>query len=61
MDKGLIVRPGDTLILITESRITVEDLDRMMAQLAESLPGVKIAIVEGFSQALAYRPAGPDA
>ncbi len=55
---SVIVRPGDTLILIGSSARSLSDaeLDKMSAMFAERMPGMKVAVVDGFEQALAYRP-----
>lgn len=59
---GVVVRPGDTLILITTAR-THEQLSAMeqtvRQALRERLPGIGIAVVGGIEQALVYRPDPP--
>jgi len=50
------VRPGDTLILITPTSMTMEDHARMTRQLEGELPGVRVATFDNVSQAFVYRP-----
>lgn len=49
-----IVRPGDTLILITNVRDGQSDA--VLQTISDRLPGVKVLAIEGFDQALVYKP-----
>lgn len=54
---GLIVRPGDTLLLCTEQRLDDEQLDELRHRVREMLPDLAgIAILEGFAALAVYRP-----
>lgn len=48
---GLTVRPGDTLVLMADRRITAEEADTLSKQIRPELPDtVRVLILEGFSQ-----------
>lgn len=53
---GAVVRPGDTLILLGKHRYSAADLAAVRQQIETRLPGVKVAVLEGFEQAAIYRP-----
>lgn len=53
---GLVVRPGDTLILLAQMRHSMAEVEELRARLAERLPGVPVVVLEGFEQAAVYRP-----
>jgi len=50
------VRPGDTLVLVTDARLTDADAAAVSREIADRLPGVSVVFVDGVSQALVYRP-----
>jgi hypothetical protein len=56
--EGTVVRPGDTLVLFVRppTHLTDKQARTLKDAIAEELPGVKAVIVEGFEQALVYRP-----
>lgn len=56
---GLIVRPGDTLILVSKTLLSDEEIDRLRTDFKERLPDIKIAVLENFDQIAAYRPVPP--
>lgn len=56
---GLVVRPGDTLVLpaAPPSRLTIQQRDVMKRAAEAEFPGVKVVIVEGFAGGpFVYRP-----
>jgi hypothetical protein len=54
---GLIVRPGDTLILAFPDRLTHQRVDQLRTEVRERLPDLAgLACVEGVSAIGAYRP-----
>ena len=53
---ALVVRPGDSLILHTEQRLTDADFKYLQQHLEERLPGVKAVILGGITVAGVYRP-----
>lgn len=56
---GLVVRPGDTLILLCKDRSTQADVAWLREELEARLPGLKVAVLEGIDQIAAYRPVPP--
>lgn len=54
--EGSIVKPGDTLVLVTSRSLNEAEMAAMREDVAKRMPGVALAIVEGFDQALVYRP-----
>jgi hypothetical protein len=56
-----IIRPGDTLVLLRRTMQSEDELARMVAQVKENMPGVKLAIIDGFVQMNVYRPDDPEA
>jgi hypothetical protein len=57
---GLIVRPGDTLILRVKGRQTDEEIECLRADIEKYLPGVKVAIFESVEEMAVYRPESTD-
>jgi len=59
---GLVIRPGDTLIVATgQSPMSREVVERFRAYAKENLPGIADCVVIGGVVALAaYRPVGDD-
>lgn len=53
---GLVVHPGDTLILTADNYISDAALASMRAQVDEFAPGLKLAVFDGVTVAGAYRP-----
>jgi hypothetical protein len=54
---GLIVRPGDTLLLCTEQRLSDAEVDDLRMRVREKLPDLAgIAVLEGFAALAVYRP-----
>ena len=58
--EGLVVRPGDTLILRLPAAMSVEQFARFRADvepmLVEKLPGVEVVFFGGVEQMAVYRP-----
>jgi hypothetical protein len=59
---GLVVRPGDALIVrVSPDRASSqEDVDVVRAALAEKLPGVKVIIIAADQLAAVRLPAEPE-
>ena len=58
---GLIARPGDTLLLCTEQRMSDADLAELRERVREKLPDLAgIAVLEGFTALAVYRPDPPE-
>lgn len=53
---GLVVRPGDTLIIGVTTPMTDEEIDHMAKVVDERMPGLKVAIVDHVNALAAYRP-----
>lgn len=55
--EGLVVRPGDTLILSFDRHLTDAEYTRIREDLRACLPGIaNLAVVEGASAMAVYRP-----
>jgi hypothetical protein len=50
-----LVRPGDTLVVAVNRRLTMEDANAYTDALRERLPGVEIVVVDACQLAV-YRP-----
>ena len=58
---GLIVRPGDTLLLRTDQHLSDAELDELRERVREKLPDLAgIAVLEGFTALAVYRPDPPE-
>lgn len=55
---GLVVRPGDTLIVASSQRITRQAADHIKTELTERLPGIKAVVMDNVGQLAVYRPEG---
>lgn len=55
-ETAVVVSEGDTLVLVTDRRMSTDAVARGTAALQESIPGVKVVVVQGFQQALVYKP-----
>lgn len=55
--KAMVVRPGDTLVLIADARRTMAETADLVAGIEDHLVGVKCVVVDSVDQALVYRPA----
>lgn len=53
---GLIVRPGDTLLLTTSTKLSMSELDGYCAALQAHLPEVRVVILDCIEGMAAYRP-----
>lgn len=53
---GLVIRPGDTLILTFNRPMTAEEVHKIGEQIEAKLPGVRVALVDQASGLAAYRP-----
>ncbi len=55
---GMVVRPGDTLIIHLDhgSHLTDAEREDYMRVLAERMPGVTVVFFEGIKAAGVYRP-----
>ncbi|WP_431729947.1 hypothetical protein [Verrucosispora sp. TAA-831] len=56
MSDGLVVRPGDTLVVALPSMPTPLAVQEMVSKLEEALPDINIVLVGGGSALAAYRP-----
>jgi hypothetical protein len=57
---GLVVSPGDVLVLAVRDATTIEDLHEVTWRLRSSLPGVRVVLVGGDVQMSVMKPAGLD-
>lgn len=55
---GLVIRPGDTLIVSVQQRLTPEHADELKRKLAKRLPGVESVVMDSGTQVAVYRPEG---
>lgn len=55
---GVVVRPGDTLIVCIPSEQTAAEIDRLSNEMQEKLPGITVCVLTGVSQIAAYQPKG---
>lgn len=55
IDHGVVVRPGDTLVIAVSRITTPEQVERLKEGVAEHLPGVQAVVVEA-NQLAVYRP-----
>lgn len=53
---GVIIRPGDTLILVAKGALSDEWVSQVKREVTEHLPGVKLAVVDRVEAAFVYRP-----
>lgn len=58
--KAAVVRPGDTLVLVTSKALSPAAAGDMRTRLEAALPDVKGVVVSEVDQALVYKPAGTD-
>ncbi|GIJ36697.1 hypothetical protein [Micromonospora andamanensis] len=56
MSEGLVVRPGDTLVVAMSSMPTRKEVNEMVDKLEAALPEIEIVVVGGASALAAYRP-----
>ncbi len=56
--QGLVIRPGDKLLLVFNDHQTMAAMDEIRTAIEECLPGVQAVIFEGVQQLAVYRP-GP--
>lgn len=42
-----VIRPGDTLLLSTEAKMTAEEVGRIQEAVKDEMPGVNVVIVTG--------------
>ncbi len=57
IDGGLVVRPGDVLLVETDTQITVVDAQRLVDRLLARLPGVRdVVVLAGCRVRAVYRP-----
>lgn len=54
---GVVVRPGDGLVVAVPLGSTADDLQRLKEALAERLPDVAVTVVAA-NQLVVYRPGG---
>lgn len=59
VESGLVVRPGDTLLVRVDGPMDIETADEMKAELKARLPGVGVVLVVA-GQLAVYRPDGGD-
>lgn len=57
---GLVLRPGDTLILGAAPPISEEQAARVKARVQELLPGLASVVLVPFTTLAAYRPEPED-
>lgn len=53
--RGVVVRPGDTLIVGMGDRITALGADRLVKELEDHTPGVRVVLVESVTRLAVYR------
>jgi hypothetical protein len=56
--EAVIVRPGDTLVIRIDQRLSGQEIDELQAHLGGQMPGVKVVVLDGVAQLLVYRPGG---
>jgi hypothetical protein len=56
LQNGVVVQPGDTLVLVTSGHLSDAEIADLEQELTTRLPGVAVTVAEGFDQALVYRP-----
>lgn len=61
VSSALVLRPGDTLVVAFNRRLTLAELDELREQIETELPGIKGAIFDDAAQIAAYRPESADA
>lgn len=57
---GILVQPGDTLIIAVSRDVTHEEANEMLARLREFTGLERIAFVQGAEAMAAYRPDGDE-
>lgn len=55
-----VIRPGDTVLISTQRRLSQAEADRLATQLGDRMPGVKVLVLEGVTTISTYRPEDPD-
>jgi hypothetical protein len=55
---GVVVRPGDTLIVGFHPALSLDQSNAIKERIAESLPGVRIAVMDQVAAMTVYRPEG---
>ena len=53
-----VVRAGDVLVVGVGKNVFESDLDRFVSILQESLPGVRVVVMENVTGLAVFRPAG---
>jgi hypothetical protein len=53
---AVVIRPGDTLVLLAGHPLSDQEIDRIKEQIEEHLPGTRCAVVDGMVQGMVYRP-----
>lgn len=53
---GIVIRPGDKLVLGYEKRLSVQEADAIIGHFAAKLPGVEIVLVDQIAHMAVYRP-----
>lgn len=56
--QGLVVHPGDTLIVGFASRLTMQQVDQVTHRLGGRIPGVDVIVLDQVRQLAVYRPEG---
>ena len=56
MSEGLVVRPGDTLVVAMSAVLPTSEAKTLADLMEDALPGVEIVLVGGASALAAYRP-----
>lgn len=60
IDQALVIRPGDTLIiLIKKPTLTEQHYDRMVEAIKARVDGIDVFMISGVDQLMAYRPESP--
>lgn len=58
--QAAVARPGDTLLLTCQERVTIEQANRIRDELMDRMPGVQVTIVSPMSSVTVYRPGATD-
>lgn len=60
MARGLVVRPGDSLIVATPEYLSPADLDELRTKIAGRLPGLaEVIVIPRVTSMAAFRPETP--
>lgn len=53
---AVVVRPGDTLVVSVPRHLSAAEADELSASMRESLPGVKLVVIDQCTGLAVYRP-----